>query len=75
MADYRLAAEGSGTRVTWGRESAHGCSPVNRGSGAFLLDSVVGKDCEKDLAKRKVVLQKRPRRSSPGANSRGFELG
>ena len=35
----------------------------------------VGKDCEKDLAKRKVVLQKRPRRSSPGANSRGFELG
>lgn len=60
-ASYRLVAEGSGTRVTWSMDSAHGYNPVNRWFGAFLLDSVVGKDYEKGLAKLKAVLESRPR--------------
>ena len=61
MAGYRLAAEGSGTRVSWSMDSAHGYHPVNRWFGALLLDSVVGKDYEKGLAKLKVVLESGPR--------------
>ena len=61
MAGYRLAAEGSGTRVSWSMDSAHGYNPVNRWFGALLLDSVVGKDYEKGLAKLKVVLESGPR--------------
>jgi uncharacterized protein YndB with AHSA1/START domain len=60
MAGYRLVAEGSGTRVTWSMDSAHGYNPVNRWFGALLLDDMVGKDYEKGLAKLKVVLEKGP---------------
>ena len=61
MAGYRLTAEGSGTRVSWSMDSAHGYNPVNRWFGALLLDSVVGKDYEKGLAKLKAVLESGPR--------------
>ena len=60
-AGYRLVAEDGGTRVTWSMDSAHGYNPVNRWFGAFLLDSVVGKDYEKGLAKLKAVLESGPR--------------
>lgn len=61
MAGYRLTAEGGGTRVSWSMDSAHGYNPVNRWFGALLLDSVVGKDYEKGLAKLKAVLESGPR--------------
>ena len=61
VAGYRLTAEGSGTRVSWSMDSAHGYNPVKRWFGALLLDSVVGKDYEKGLAKLKVVLESGPR--------------
>lgn len=60
-ASYRLVAEGGGTRVTWSMDSAHGYNPVNRWFGVLLLDSVVGQDYEKGLAKLKAVLESGPR--------------
>jgi hypothetical protein len=53
-------AEGSGTRVTWSMDSAHGYNPINRWFGAFPLDSVVGKDYQKGLAKLEAILESRP---------------
>jgi hypothetical protein len=59
-AGYRLVAEGSGTRVTWSMDSAHGYNPINRWFGTFPLDSVVGKDYQKGLAKLEAILESRP---------------
>ena len=59
-ARYRLVTEGSGTRVAWSMDSAHGYNPVNRGFDAFLLDRRVGKNYEKGLAKLKAVLESEP---------------
>ena len=61
-AGYRLEAQGIGTRVTWGMDSTHGYTPVNRWFGAFLLDGMVGKDYERGLAKLKVLLESDSRR-------------
>jgi polyketide cyclase/dehydrase/lipid transport protein len=57
-AGYRLIADGSGSRLIQGM-TAHGYNPVNRWFGAFLLDSVIGKDYVKGLAKLKPVLESR----------------
>ncbi|MGO4774642.1 SRPBCC family protein [Lysobacter sp. 2RAB21] len=52
--------QGAGTRVTWTLESEHGNNLVSRWFG-LLLDSMVGKDYEKGLAKLKQVLESEPR--------------
>ncbi|MGO1071835.1 SRPBCC family protein [Lysobacter sp. CA199] len=53
---FTLQAQGSGTRVTWALDSEHGNNLVSRWFG-LLLDSMVGKDYDKGLAKLKQVLE------------------
>ncbi|MBT2746437.1 MULTISPECIES: SRPBCC family protein [unclassified Lysobacter] len=58
---FGLQVQGAGTRVTWTLESEHGNNLVSRWFGLLLLDSMVGKDYEKGLAKLKLVLESEPR--------------
>ncbi|MGH8082744.1 MAG: SRPBCC family protein [Lysobacter sp.] len=56
---FTLKPEGAGTRVTWALDSEHGSNLVSRWFG-LLLDSMVGKDYDKGLAKLKQVLEAEP---------------
>src|SRR5262245_30374362 len=53
---FTFQAQGDGTRVTWAFDSEHGNNLVSRWFG-LLLDSLVGKDYDKGLAKLKAVLE------------------
>ncbi|QWF18221.1 SRPBCC family protein [Lysobacter capsici] len=57
---FTLKGEGDGTRVTWALDSDHGSNLVSRWFG-LLLDSMVGKDYDKGLAKLKQVAESDPR--------------
>jgi len=51
-----LAADGEGTRVTWGIDIDLGMNPVSRYFG-LAMDGMVGKDFEKGLANLKKVVE------------------
>ena len=56
LGTFSLQAQGTGTRVTWALDSEHGNNLVSRWFG-LLLDSMVGKDYDKGLAKLKAVVE------------------
>lgn len=56
IGSFTLKGEGDGTRVSWAMDSEHGSNLVSRWFG-LLLDSMVGKDYDKGLAKLKQVLE------------------
>ncbi len=64
-AQFLLAPEGSGTRVTWSFSTDLGANPFVRYFGFFIGD-MVGADYERGLAKLKTVLEAEP--SEPGAS-------
>lgn len=57
---FSLQAQGEGTQVTWALDSEHGNNLVSRWFG-LLLDSMVGKDYERGLAKLKTVMEQEPK--------------
>ncbi len=59
QATYLLVPEGSGTRLTWAFDSAHGLNPFKRWLG-LLFDRMIGADYEKGLAKLKALLESAP---------------
>ena len=60
-ATYAMAADGTGTRLTWSLDSEHGYNPIHRWVGALALDKMIGRDYEKGLAKLKTLLESQPR--------------
>jgi effector-binding domain-containing protein len=64
-AQFVLAKEGSGTRVTWGFDTDLGMNPVARYFG-LMFDSMIGKDYEKGLAGLKALAESLPRADFEG---------
>jgi effector-binding domain-containing protein len=58
-ATLKLTPQAGGTQVTWMLDSDMGASPVGRYFG-LMMDSMVGKDYERGLAKLKTVVEKLP---------------
>lgn len=56
VAFYRLEPQGSGTQITWGFDTDMGGNPFARYFG-LMMDSWVGRDYEKGLAKLKTVAE------------------
>jgi effector-binding domain-containing protein/uncharacterized protein YndB with AHSA1/START domain len=56
VAQFTLAPEGSGTRVTWGFDTDLGMNPVGRYFG-LMFDRMIGKDYEKGLAGLKTLAE------------------
>ncbi len=56
---FKLVAEGSGTRVTWGFDTELGLNPIARYFGLFF-DSLIGPDYESGLVNLKELAESRP---------------
>jgi carbon monoxide dehydrogenase subunit G len=57
MMTYRLAPEGSGTRVTWTVETDVGRNPVGRYFG-LMFDVMIGGDCSRGLVRLKELAER-----------------
>jgi effector-binding domain-containing protein len=64
-AQFTLAPEGDGTRVTWGLDADMGAGPVGRWFG-LMMDGMVGKDYEKGLASLKTLAESLPKTDFAG---------
>jgi len=64
-AQFTLAPEGDGTRVTWGLDADMGAGPIGRWFG-LLMDRMVGKDYDKGLAGLKTLAESLPKTDFAG---------
>lgn len=60
IAQFTLAPEGTGTRVTWGFDTDLGMNPVSRYFG-LMFDRMIGPDYEKGLAGLKKLAESLPK--------------
>ncbi|HEV8374675.1 MAG TPA: SRPBCC family protein [Candidatus Polarisedimenticolia bacterium] len=60
VAQFALSGEAAGTKVVWSLDSDMGMGPVGRYFG-LMMDSMVGKDYEKGLAKLKAFVEGMPK--------------
>jgi effector-binding domain-containing protein/uncharacterized protein YndB with AHSA1/START domain len=65
MAQWTLAPEGEGTKVTWGLDADMGAGPIGRWFG-LMMDGMVGKDYEKGLAGLKTLAEGLPKENFAG---------
>ena len=65
LANYTVAAEGSGTKVTWGFDADYGSSIFGRYFG-LMSDSMLGPDYEKGLARLKEFVESLPKEDFSG---------
>jgi effector-binding domain-containing protein/uncharacterized protein YndB with AHSA1/START domain len=64
-ASYALAAEGGGTRVTWGFDADYGSSIMGRYFG-LMADAMLGPDYEKGLGRLKQLAESLPKADFSG---------
>ncbi|HZP67866.1 MAG TPA: SRPBCC family protein [Rudaea sp.] len=68
-ATYRLAPEGQGTKLVWGFDSNANGNLVKRLFG-LMMDSMIGKDYEKGLAKLKTLVEALPNADVAGVEGK-----
>jgi effector-binding domain-containing protein len=64
-AQFTLAPEGDGTKVTWGLDADMGAGPIGRWFG-LMMDRKVGKDYESGLAALKTLAESLPKTDFAG---------
>jgi effector-binding domain-containing protein len=73
VAELRLAPAGSGTKVTWTLDQSFEGSLIGRYFG-LMMDSMVGKDYDKGLAKLKTLVETFPAADISGINGENVDL-
>ncbi len=72
-AEFHLSPAGQGTKVTWTLDQSFEGSLVGRYFG-LMMDSMVGKDYEKGLAKLKTLVETFPAADISGVNGEAVDL-